>query len=48
MGYMLETRVNRMYRDLRVLAIGGGADEVMLGVIAKLEGFVPKRSRGDS
>jgi len=48
MGYMLETRVNRMYRDLRVLAIGGGADEVMLGVIAKLEGFIPNRSRGDS
>jgi len=44
MGYMIETRINRMYRDLRVLAIGGGADEVMLGVIAKLEGFTVKRS----
>lgn len=45
MGYMFETRVNRMYRDLRVLAIGGGADEVMLGVIAKLEGFISKRGQ---
>lgn len=44
MGYMLETRINRMYRDLRVLAIGGGADEVMLGVIAKLEGLISKHS----
>ena len=47
MGYMSETRINRMYRDMRVLSIGGGADEVMLGVIAKLEGLhAPRRDRG--
>jgi len=45
MGYMSESLINRMYRDLRVLSIGGGADEVMLGVIAKLEGYAPARPR---
>ena len=43
MGYMLETRINRMYRDVRLIAIGGGADEVMLGIIAKLEGNLPSK-----
>jgi citronellyl-CoA dehydrogenase len=41
MGYMLEARINRMYRDVRLISIGGGADEIMLGVIAKLEGNLP-------
>ena len=45
MGYMNETLINRMYRDLRVLSIGGGADEVMLGVIAKIEGYVPAKTK---
>lgn len=39
MGYMHETLISRMYRDARLLSIGGGADEVMLGIIAKLEGM---------
>jgi citronellyl-CoA dehydrogenase len=39
MGYMHETRINRLYRDVRLNGIGGGADEVMLGIIAKLDGF---------
>ena len=43
MGYMLETRINRMYRDVRLISIGGGADEVMLGIIAKLEGNLPSK-----
>jgi citronellyl-CoA dehydrogenase len=38
-GYLFDSWVNRMYRDLRASAIGGGADEVMLQVIAKMEGF---------
>ena len=45
MGYMLETRINRMYRDVRLIAIGGGADEVMLGIIAKLEGNLPSKKK---
>ncbi|MGE0737139.1 MAG: acyl-CoA dehydrogenase family protein [Alphaproteobacteria bacterium] len=34
-GYMRETPIERMYRDARVQAIGGGATEVMLEEIAK-------------
>lgn len=42
MGYMNENRVVRAYRDARVVSIGGGADEVMLGIICKLSGTLPK------
>jgi acyl-CoA dehydrogenase len=35
MGYMRETAVERMSRDARVQAIGGGASEVMLEEVAK-------------
>jgi len=41
MGYMEETRISRAYRDSRLLSIGGGADEIMLGIIAKTEGMLP-------
>lgn len=36
-GYMSETWISRFFRDGRLLSIGGGADEVMLQVLAKLE-----------
>jgi citronellyl-CoA dehydrogenase len=42
MGYMEETRVNRYWRDSRLGSIGGGADEVMMGIIAKTMGIVPR------
>ncbi len=42
MGYTLDNLVSRAYRDSRLVSIGGGADEVMLGIIAKLEGTLPK------
>ncbi|WP_105104285.1 acyl-CoA dehydrogenase family protein [Microbulbifer pacificus] len=45
MGYMEETSINRAYRDLRLTAIGGGADEVMLGIICKLMGILPSRKK---
>lgn len=45
MGYMQETRINRMYRDVRLTSIGGGADEIMLGIICKLEGTLPRRKK---
>lgn len=45
MGYMLETQINRMYRDVRLISIGGGADEIMLGIIAKLDGNLPSRKK---
>lgn len=35
MGYMTESRISRRFRDLRLTAIGGGADEVMLEIISK-------------
>ena len=38
-GYMDETWVSRYFRDSRLLSIGGGADEVMLQVLARLDGF---------
>ena len=38
-GYMDEYYVSRYWRDSRLLSIGGGADEVMLQIIAKLEGY---------
>jgi citronellyl-CoA dehydrogenase len=43
MGYMEETRISRAFRDTRLLSIGGGADEIMLGIIARLEGMLPSR-----
>ncbi|MEW6283357.1 MAG: acyl-CoA dehydrogenase family protein [Candidatus Eremiobacterota bacterium] len=42
MGYAEEYPMARMYRDARLLSIGAGADEVMLGIIAKLEGMLPR------
>jgi citronellyl-CoA dehydrogenase len=46
MGYMWESEVSRMYRDARLLSIGAGTDEVMLGIICKLMGILPSRKRG--
>ena len=43
MGYIEETRVNRAWRDSRLGSIGGGADEVMLGIIAKTMGIFPRQ-----
>lgn len=43
MGYVEETRVNRFWRDTRLGSIGGGADEVMMGIIAKTMGIMPPR-----
>ena len=43
MGYMEETRVNRFWRDTRLGSIGGGADEVMMGIIAKTMGILPRQ-----
>ena len=42
MGYVEETRVNRFWRDTRLGSIGGGADEVMMGIIAKTMGILPR------
>ena len=41
MGYAEEYPMARLFRDARLLSIGAGADEVMLEIIAKMEGFGP-------
>jgi len=44
MGFTADNPVSRAYRDTRLISIGGGADEVMLGIICKLEGTLPGTS----
>ena len=38
-GYMEESWVSRYFRDSRLLSIGGGSDEVMLQILARLNGY---------
>ena len=45
MGYTWENKVSRMYRDGRLASIGGGADEVMMGIIAKTMGVAKRAAR---
>ena len=42
-GFMWDNNISRAYRDTRLVSIGGGADEIMLGIIAKLMGTLPSR-----
>lgn len=42
MGFTNEVLVSRFYRDLRLVSIGGGADEVMLSIICKMMGTLPQ------
>ncbi len=43
MGYTWDNFVSRAYRDFRLGSIGGGADEVMMQVIAKQMGLMSPR-----
>jgi citronellyl-CoA dehydrogenase len=45
MGYMWDSAVSRAMRDGRLLSIGAGADEVMLGIICKSLDLLPRRAR---
>jgi len=45
MGYTWDNPAARSYRDSRLLSIGGGADEIMLGIISKLMGILPGKKR---
>jgi acyl-CoA dehydrogenase len=39
MGYMREAEVERQYRDMRIIGIGGGTTEILTGLSAKLLGY---------
>ncbi|RDI99419.1 acyl-CoA dehydrogenase [Dyella solisilvae] len=43
MGFTWDNPVSRYYRDGRLASIGGGADEVMLGIICKYMNTLPGR-----
>jgi citronellyl-CoA dehydrogenase len=42
MGFTWENPVSRLYRDGRLASIGGGADEVMLSILSKHMGTLPR------
>jgi len=44
-GFTWDNPLARAYRDGRLASIGGGADEVMLGIICKLNGTLPGKKR---
>lgn len=39
MGYMAESEIERQYRDMRILGIGGGTTEILTALSAKLLGY---------
>ena len=39
MGYMTESEIERQYRDMRILGIGGGTTEILIGLAAKSLGY---------
>ncbi|XP_032092568.1 probable acyl-CoA dehydrogenase 6 [Thamnophis elegans] len=45
MGYTNEVLVSRMFRDYRLISIGGGADEIMLSIICKYMGILPQKNQ---
>ena len=45
MGFTNDVYVSQLYRDLRLWSIGGGADEVMLGIIGKLMNILPRNKQ---
>jgi citronellyl-CoA dehydrogenase len=42
-GYMAENRISRVFRDMKLVGIGGGANEVMLQIVSKEMGILPRR-----
>jgi citronellyl-CoA dehydrogenase len=45
MGFTWDNPAAKSYRDSRLLSIGGGADEIMLGIIAKLMNILPGKRK---
>jgi citronellyl-CoA dehydrogenase len=48
MGFTWDNVAARAFRDTRLLSIGGGADEIMLGIICKLMGILPSKKKKPS
>jgi len=44
MGFTADNPISQAYRDSRLISIGGGADEIMLGIICKYEGTLPGKA----
>ena len=44
MGFTADNPISQAFRDSRLISIGGGADEIMLGIICKLEGTLPGKA----
>ncbi|MDO9196611.1 acyl-CoA dehydrogenase family protein [Rhodoferax sp.] len=44
MGFTADNPISQAYRDGRLISIGGGADEIMLGIICKFEGTLPGKA----
>src|SRR5215468_3249266 len=45
MGFTWDNIAARAYRDTRLVSIGAGADEIMLGIICKLMGILPGKKK---
>lgn len=45
MGFTTDNPVSQVYRDGRLASIGGGADEIMLGIICKYMDILPKKAK---
>ncbi|CBL46459.1 Acyl-CoA dehydrogenase [gamma proteobacterium HdN1] len=45
MGFTYDNPLSQSYRDSRLISIGGGADEIMLGIICKFDGTLPKKAK---
>ena len=44
MGFTWDNPISQAYRDMRLISIGGGADEVMLNILCKYENTLPQRA----
>ncbi len=44
-GFMMDNPASQLFRDGRLGSIGGGADEIMLGIICKTMGILPSKKK---